>query len=234
MGTSTFVGIRLPGVMLGLLLGISVGIVTGCSSKDKGGTGDGSQAKEKTGGDKGGGSGDKKSYTQRILDLDPKVQQECKVKIPKGSKPLHPPGSVADFVQSVTLFNGGASCWDVNKESDMKRHFGYLGEFMVQWTYAVPIPRKVWEDVYGAPQGLTTKQEGLGVKRSIMVDVDHWIVECTDEKLNVRGACVDKTLQDGGTTKGKVILQFAHFSKRRAELCPKASEIFRDIRFEYK
>ena len=183
--------------------------------------------------------GGKKGYTQRILDLDPKVQQECKVKIPKGAKPLHPPGSVADFVQSITLFNGGARCLDVkNGGSDLNQHYGYLGEFMVEWTNAipmsnaVPIPRKVWEGVYGAPQNLTTKQEGIGYNRKIMVDVDHWTIECTDEKLNARGACVDKTLV--GTIKGIVVLQFVHFSKRRVEFCPKAPEILRDIRFEYK
>ena len=120
-----------------------------------------------------------KGYTQLLINLDPAQREEFKIKIPKDVKALFAPGSAEDFIQSVTLINGKAQCWNPREVGDMS-NISHLGDFYVFWPQAKLIPRKLWNVVYGQTENVTTKKEGIGAKRSIMIDVDYWTISCKD------------------------------------------------------
>lgn len=228
---------RITGTMLGLLLCITFGMVAGCSSKDKdgkGGAGDKSQTKEKT----GGGSGGSKSYTQGVLDLDPALLKECKIKLPKGAKPLHLPGSVLDLVQSLLLLNrdDGAKCFTKAFEDVSPliadRH-APAHEFVAIWLNNIGttlLPSETWNQVYGAPQNVETHDIGRAGAYW-----DYWSIRCTDETVHVRGRCTKKTLFSFNQKEGKVSVERIFFTTYRDQICPKAKSLdTKGIFFSYK
>lgn len=204
-----------------------LGLAVGCGSKDKGQT-------------EGDGAGVKKGFTQSVLDLDPNLQKERYIKFPKGAKPLHPPGSVMDLVQSLHLLNRSDSsqgtCFTKAAEDESPtirdRNADSHG-FVVLWsnTDGKLLPADVWAAIYGPPQRVST-MDVVGRPGECN---DYWIIKCTDETVQVRGRCTDKTLGSTNAKKGQVGVQRVFFTTYREPICPKQKSVdHKDISFDYK
>ena len=225
---------RITGPTLGLLLCIVFGLVAGCTSNTK----DGKSGAEK-GGDTGG-SGDKKSFTQGVLDLDPKILKERKITLPKGAKPLHPPGSVLDLVQSLDLLNRDSqtTCKCFTKAFEdtsplIADKHAPAHEFVAIWqnSYGTLLPSETWNQIYGEPKSVETHDE-TGRAGACW---DYWSIRCTDETVHVRGRFTKKTLLSFNQKEGKVSVERIFFTTHRDQICPKAKSMeFKGIFFSYK
>jgi len=226
----------ITGITLGLIVCIMVGWLAGCSSntKDgKSGGSDGSQTKGKTGSETGSGSGDKKSYTQHILDLDPAKQKEYGVVIPKGAKALYTPRSVEDFVQSLTLFKRGPldiAVYDTKNPNGfgsvvMKTNEsnGVNYGYQVQYLGGLFIKQECWDTIYGPRQQLRTVNESTGTDRRFgggrTVSMDHWSAPCGSERVLVRGYN-PKAPEAVNAKKGEMLIEFVHFNPTFESICP--------------
>ena len=224
---------RITGPALGLLLCIMFGLVAGCTSntKDgKGGAGDGGQTKGKTGSETGGGSGDKKSYTQRILDLDPAKQKEYGVVVPKGAKALYNPRSVEDFVQSLTLFKN-TNCDVIDTNSDFGKDFRKVNksngvEYRYQAWYrgGMFVKKECWEVIYGPRQVKAVTWTEPSISGGVQnIERDHWTVECANETVLVRGFN-SKAPEASRAKKDELQLDVVYFNTTFESICPRKSD----------
>lgn len=223
---------RIMGPILGLLLCILFGLVAGCSSKDKdgkGGAGDGSQTKEKTGGNTGG-SGDKKSFTQSVLDLDPAKQKEYGVVVPKGAKALYTPRSVEDFVQSLTLFKN-TNCDVIDTNSDFGKDFrkvnksnGVEYRFQAWYRGGMFIKKDCWDMIYGPRQVKTVTWTEPSISGGFQnIERDHWTVQCTNETVLVRGFN-SKAPEASRAKKDELQLDVVYFNTTFESICPRKGD----------
>jgi len=175
--------------------------------------------------------GGKKSYTQRILDLDSAQQKEYGVSVPKGAKPLYAPGSMEDFVQSLTLFKReypDIASWDMNyggssavKQVNEDNDIRYT--YQIEYLGGVFIKQKCWDMIYGPQQQLKSVNESTGRDRRFgggsTVLMNHWNVPCTNETVLVRGYS-PKYVAYPRATKDEVHVWFLHFNTNYQSICP--------------
>jgi len=177
--------------------------------------------------------GGKKGYTQRILDLDPAKQKEYGVVVPKGAKTLYAPGSVEDFVHSLTMFKrepsdiavtdtknpngGGREVIKVNESNGV--HYAY----QVQYLGGLFVKQECWDTIYGPRQQLKTVGESTGADPRFgggrTLSMDHWSVPCGNEAVLVRGYN-PKAPQAASAKKGEILLEFVHFNTSYQSICP--------------
>ncbi len=196
--------------------------------------------------------GGKKGYTQRILDLDANQQKEYGIRPPKGAKALFAPGSVEDFVQSLTMFKsedkyeGGwaFTTYDTqstingtkNPHAEMTELRGVSQKYQMILPPGLVIKQKCWDMIYGPQTSLKEVNESTGSDRRFgggsTVLMHHWTVSCTDETVLVRGISPKSPLLQSATKDG-IHIYCVNFSKTFESICPTKTQFNRLSSFKY-
>lgn len=190
-----------------------------------------------------------KGFTQSILNLSAARQKEYGISVRKGTKALYAPGSVEDFVQSLTLFHrpgGGpdATTWDTKnpiwydvKEINESNSVDHAYQLQLSRLF---IKRKCWDAVYGPRAQVRAVNESTGADRRFgggnTILMDHWMVPCATETVLVRGYSSRSPLAMNATRQGAFVVEWVHFDLHYDTLCPrkKGDDGCRRLLFDYK